>query len=334
MYHKLKVWLIGFATVFIFSPVYSQLHSCPVNINFSAGDLSSWSAKTGLLGGASKNYPAPNNGLKIISEFSIPPVGIKVITASTNDLYGGFQTIPVINGYSYGYSVQIGSTTNSYDLHSDATNPGGFTRSITYDINVPAGPATVPYTMTYAYAMVLENGTHNSNEQPLFKATLVANGSVITCASPQYYLPTLNDAGGNPGDTGATLDSAAAIANGFRNSPVPFLTHAGTNNTAGTLLYDVWTKGWTEVTFDLSPYRGQQVTLTFEADNCVPGGHFAYAYFALRDVCAGLKMSGDTLACTNSVVNYSIPALDNATYDWSAPTGWTIESGSNGNTIN
>ena len=175
MHHKLKVWLLGFSTVFIFSPVYCQLQSCPVNINFSAGDLSSWSAKTGLLGGASRNYPAPNNGVKVISEYSIPPVGIKVITTSTNDLYGGFQTIPVINGYSYGYSVQIGSTTNSYDLHSDATNPGGFTRSITYDINVPAGPATVPYTMTYAYAMVLENGTHNSNEQPLFKATLVAN---------------------------------------------------------------------------------------------------------------------------------------------------------------
>jgi gliding motility-associated-like protein len=261
-------------------------------------------------------------------------VGIKVITTSTNDLYGGFQTIPVINGYSYGYSVQIGSTTNSYDLHSDATNPGGFTRSITYDINVPAGPATVPYTMTYAYAMVLENGTHNSNEQPLFKATLVANGNVITCASPQYYLPTLNNAGGNAGDTGATLDSAAAIANGFKNSSVPFLTHAGTNNTAGTLLYDVWTKGWTEVTFDLSPYRGQMVQLTFEADNCLPGAHFAYAYVALRNTCAGLEISGIPVACANTNSEYSVPALAGATYNWTVPPGWTINSGANSNIIN
>jgi len=334
MHHKLKVWLLGFSTVFIFSPVYCQLQSCPVNINFSAGDLSSWSAKTGLLGGASKNYPAPNNGVKVIPEFSIPPVGIKVITTSTNDLYGGFQTIPVINGYSYGYSVQIGSTTNSYDLHSDATNPGGFIRSITYDINVPAGPATVPYTMTYAYAMVLENGTHNSNEQPLFKATLVANGNVITCASPQYYLPTLNNAGGNVGNTGATLDSAAAIANGFKNSSVPFLTHAGTNNTTGTLLYDVWTKGWTEVTFDLSPYRGQMVQLTFEADNCLPGAHFAYAYVALRNTCAGLEISGIPVACANTNSEYSVPALAGATYHWTVPAGWTINSGANSNIIN
>ena len=334
MHQKLKACLISFITFFISFTVFSQLQSCPVNINFSVGDLSSWSAKTGLLGGASKNYPAPNNGVSLIPEYSISPTGIKVITASTSDLYGGFQTIPVINGYSYGYSVQIGSTANSYDLHSMDSNPGGFSRAITYNINVPPGPVSVPYTMTYAYAMVLENGTHNSNEQPLFKATLVANGSVITCASPQYYLPTLNNAGSGPGDTGATLDSAAAIANGFKNSPVPFLTHAGTNNTSGTLLYDVWTKGWTEVTFDLSPYRGQQVTLTFEADNCVPGAHFAYAYVALRNTCAGLEISGNPVSCANTNSEYSVPALAGATYHWTVPAGWTINSGANSNIIN
>jgi len=333
MRYQLKLWLIIFTEFFTFSAAYSQLQSCPTNINFSDGDLSFWSAKTGLLGGPSRDYPAPNNGVSVISEYSIPPVGIKAITSSSADLYGGFATIPVINGYSYGYSVQLGSTANSYDLHSTVENPGGFARSINYVINVPAGPATVPYTMTYAYAMVLENGTHNSNEQPLFKATLVANGSVITCASPKYYLPTFNNAGGS-GNTGATLDSAAAIANGFSNSPVPFLSHAGTNNTTGTLLYDVWTKGWTEVTFDLSPYRGQQVTLTFEADNCLPGAHFAYAYVALRNSCAGLEISGEPVACANSNTMYSVPALAGATYNWTVPAGWTINSGANSNIIN
>ena len=122
----------------------------------------------------------------------------------------------------------------SYDLHSADRTPGGFTRSVTYTISVPAGPANVPYTMTYAYAMVLENGTHNSNQQPLFKATLTAGGTVITCASPSYYLPTFNNAGGGGGGggndqtpTGATLDSAGALANGFKVSPVFFLSHGG-----------------------------------------------------------------------------------------------------------
>jgi len=329
----MAAWLMCVTGVFIFLPVHSQIQSCPANINFSSKDLSFWSAQTGLVNGANKNYPAPNNGISAIPEFTIVTPGIEIITSSTNDLYGSFPTIPVINGYSYGYSVQIGSSATSYDLNSPIPNPGGFTRSITYIINVPPGSVTVPYTMTYAYAMVLENGTHNSNEQPMFKAILSANGNIITCASPHYYLPTFNNAGNGGGGTGATLDTATALANGFTNSPVLFLSHAGQAGGTGTLLRDVWTKGWTEVTFDLSPYRGKQVTLTFEADNCLPGAHFAYAYVALRNSCAGLAISGNPVACTNSSSEYSVPALAGATYSWAVPAGWTINSGNNSNII-
>ncbi|MDP4264955.1 MAG: hypothetical protein Q8941_20675, partial [Bacteroidota bacterium] len=321
-------------TVFIVSPVFSQTQICPVNINFSAGDLSFWSANTGLLGGATQAYPGPNNGLSIIPEYTIPPAGIKVITSLSADLYGGFPTIPTINGYPYGYSIQIGSTSTSFDLHASVSNPGGFTRSVTYTINVPPGSVTVPYTMTYAYAMVLENGTHNSNQQPLFKAILSTHDSIITCASPQYYLPTFNDANPGTGSTGATLDTATALANGFTNSPILFLSHAGTAGGNGVLLRDVWTKGWTEVTFDLSPYRGQQVNLTFESDNCAPGAHFAYAYVALRNTCAGLQISGNPVACFNTPINYSIPSLAGATYQWTIPPGWSVNSGANSNIIN
>jgi gliding motility-associated-like protein len=331
---KVKIFLTCCATVLISSPLFSQLQSCPANINYASGDLSFWSAKTGLVSGVFQDYPAPNNGVSVLSEYSISTIGVKVITSSYNDAFGAFPTIPNINGYSYGYSVQIGSPSTSWDLHSTIPNPGGFTRSVTYIINVPAGSTAVPYTMTYAYAMVLENGTHNSNQQPLFKATLSTNDSIITCASPQYYLPTFNNAGGGTGGTGATLDTAAAIANGFTVSPVLFLSHAGQNNTGGILLQDVWTKGWTEVTFDLSPYRGRQVTLTFESDNCTPGAHFAYAYVALRNTCAGLQISGNPIACTNNNITYSVPALAGAIYNWIVPTGWTINSGANSNIIN
>jgi gliding motility-associated-like protein len=334
MIKKVKIFLIGFVAVFISCPVFSQIQSCPANINFATGDLSFWSASTGLVNGGTLNYPAPNNGVSVIPEYTISPTGIRVITSSFNDLYGDFPTIPVINGTSYGYSVQIGSNVTSFDLHANVGNPGGFTRSVTYLINVPPGSVTVPYTMTYAYAMVLENGTHNSNQQPLFKAILSTRDSIITCASPQYYLPTFNNAGGGSGGLGATLDTAAALANGFTNSPVLFLSHAGTGGAGGILLQDVWTKGWTEVTFDLSPYRGQQVSLTFESDNCTPGAHFAYAYVALRNTCAGLEISGNPVACTNTPTTYSVPSLANAAYSWTVPAGWTINSGANSNIIN
>jgi gliding motility-associated-like protein len=332
MIYKLMRLLVCCAALLFVSPVFSQNQACPVNINFSSGDLSFWSAKTGLVNGPSINYPAPNNGVSFIPEYSIPITGIAVIANPGTDLYGSFPTIPAINGYSYGYSIQIGSNATSYDLHSATANPGGFTRSVIYTINVPAGPVTTPYTMTYAYAMVLENGTHNSNEQPLFKATLSTPDSVITCASPQYYLPTFGNVG--TGSTGATLDTLTALANGFTNSPVLFLSHAGQQGGGGVLLRDVWTKGWTEVTFDLSAYRGQQVKLTFETDNCAPGAHFAYAYVALRNTCAGLQISGPLVACTNSTSTYSIPALAGASYNWTVPPTWTINSGNNTNIIN
>ncbi|MBL7739923.1 MAG: gliding motility-associated C-terminal domain-containing protein [Chitinophagaceae bacterium] len=327
-------WLILCTTVLIAGNTFAQLQSCPVNISFSSGDLSLWAARTGLVNGNNQNYPAPNTGVTSIPEYTISTTGIRVITTPGTDLYGSFPTIPSINGYAYSYSLQIGSTATSWDLNSGSSNPGGFTRSVTYTINVPAGPASVPYTMTYAYALVLENGTHNSNQQPMFRATLNTPDSVITCASPQYYLPTFNNAGGGgTGSTGATLDTATAIANGFTLSPVLFLSHAGTGGNAGTLLQDVWTKGWTEVTFDLSAYRGQQVTLTFESLNCTPGAHFAYAYVALRNTCAGLQISGNPVACANSTFTYSIPSLAGATYSWTVPAGWTINSGANTNII-
>ena len=173
MYYKLMKCLIISIGIFSIHTANCQMQACPPNINFASGDLSFWAARTGLVNGPSTNYPAPNSGVSTIPEYTITTTGIQVITSSANDLYGGFPTIPTINGYAYNYSVKLGSNSTSYDLHSTSNNPGGFQRSITYLINVPAGPATVPYTMTYAYAMVLENGTHNSDEQPMFKATLM-----------------------------------------------------------------------------------------------------------------------------------------------------------------
>ncbi|MCO5235263.1 MAG: gliding motility-associated C-terminal domain-containing protein [Chitinophagaceae bacterium] len=317
------------------APSFSQDQSCPFNINFSEGNLSLWSAQTGLVNGLTRQYPAPNSGVSAIQEYGISTTGIQVITTPGTDKYGGFSTIPTINGYTYNYAIKLGSDATSWDIRSNDRNPGGFVRSVTYVVNVPAGAPSDPYTMTYAYALILENGTHNSNQQPVFTATIKGPAGIITCASPSYYLPTFNNAGGGDSraSTGATLDSATAIANGFSLSPTLFLSHSGQNNNNGVWLQDVWTKPWTEVTFDLSAYRGQQVTLTFEASNCVPGAHFAYAYIALRDDCGGLDISGYRDACTNTSTTYSIPALANSTYTWTVPPGWQIVSGDDTNII-
>ncbi|MFK4980054.1 hypothetical protein, partial [Klebsiella pneumoniae] len=80
----------------------------------------------------------PENGT------SLP--GIQVLTSNSFDAFGGFSTIPVINGYDYGYSIMLGSTS----ISSSNGGKGGYIRGISYSIQVPNGFG--PYTMTYAYA--------------------------------------------------------------------------------------------------------------------------------------------------------------------------------------
>lgn len=335
MKYILPVCLLLFAY-----PVLAQQQACPPNSNFGMGDLNFWGAYVGNNQGGngpsaikdtfSSALPAPAGtiGATGIDEYQLPgTLGIQVLTASGIDRFGGFSTIPNINGYRYTNSVLLGSTSITRGGGGVA---GGYVRGIKYQIAVPTSVISQPYTMTYAYAMVLENGTHNSINQPLFSATLQVHDSVITCASPKYFLPTLNNA--NNGTNGATLDSATAIAEGFTVSNVPS-PNMNTTNGLGGYLQDVWWKGWTEVTFDLSPFRGDTVTLTFEADNCVPGGHFAYAYVALRNICDGLLITGDTVACIGTKMTYAIPGLGGATYSWAVPSDWTISSGAQTNIL-
>lgn len=329
-------YLLPALVIFIVQSNYAQTQSCPLNNNFSLGNLTHWQAYTD--NNAQGNVPSQNRkvydsstaapagtlGNSVIYEHNLPSVpGIQILSNSSTDPYGKFATIPTINGYKYTNSILLGST--SITRNNGSGVGGGYVRGVSYRINVPAGSSDEPYTMTYAYAMVLENGTHNSAQQPLFSATLTANNTVISCASPSYFLPTLNNA--DTRGSGAILDTALAESQGFYLSDLSSPnSNPNSQNPGAEHLRDVWAKGWTEVTFDLAPWRGQQVVLTFETDNCVPGGHFAYSYVALRKSCDGLDISGPAVACIGSTLTYSIPALTGAKYQWSVPSDWSIVS--------
>ncbi|HXD77571.1 MAG TPA: gliding motility-associated C-terminal domain-containing protein [Puia sp.] len=332
----MKKFIPVLSLLLLTNAVFSQSQVCPLNSNWSLGNLTHWWAYTGNNAGGNdslderqkydSSFGPPNGtlGVTSIPEYTLPSVpGIQVLSASSTDPYGGFATIPNINGYQYTNTIKLGSTQITHGGNGGAQ--GGYVRGVKYRINVPPGPSTEPYTMTYAYAMVLENGTHNSDDQPLFSATLTAGDSIVHCASPRYFLPTFNNT--DSGGIGATLDTALAKSQGFALSLKVSPNSNPNGGPNATHLQDVWYKPWTEVTFDLSPYRGQQVVLTFETDNCVPGGHFAYSYIALRNVCAGLQINGDTSACINSTLTYSIPGLTGATYSWSVPPDWSIVAG-------
>jgi len=256
--------LFALSSFFMGGISYAQNQACPVNINFADGALNHWFAYTGTFAqntprdiankqvyDSTSAYPTGTIGTQSLPEYiGGGGQGVRVLTTNSSDAFGGFATIPTINGYNYKYAVLLGST-------SVNSSPGGFFRGIGYQVDVPAG--TGPYTMTYAYAMVLENGNHESVQQPLASATLYTSNGIIDCASPKYFLPT----------SGGTLDQAAAIANGFRQSQVPTPNTTGSNNNTP---YRVWTKDWTEVTFDLQAYRGQKVTLVLRLKIVYPEG--------------------------------------------------------------
>ena len=339
MKHFLPVVLL-----FIVQSGFGQSQTCPLNNNFSLGSLTHWQAYTGNNAGGNgpgtvkQTYdsgvaaPSGTIGNSLIYEYGLPSTpGIQIISNSTMDPYGNFLTIPKINGYQYTNSILLGST--AITRSSGGGTGGGYVRKVSYRINVPAGLPTEPYTMTYAYAMILENGTHNSAQQPLFSATLTTDDSIISCASPQYFLPTLNNADSR--GSGAKLDTALAESQGFYLSPLNSPnSNPNSQNAGAEHLRDVWAKNWTEVTFDLSPWRGKQVVLTFETDNCVPGGHFAYSYVTLRNTCAGLDVSGPPVACIGSTLTYSVPGLTGATYNWSVPSDWSIVGSTDSSVVN
>lgn len=328
-------YLVTIILCFEVLSAWGQNQACPININFSESNLNHWFSYTGQFQRNSSrdkgtqtfydsisNFPNGTLGANIIPEFGLSNNGIEVQTANFKDPFGDFETIPTINGYYYGYSVRVGSSTiNSNQTRN--TNNGGLFRGLGYTINVPPGASTEPYVVTYAYAMVLESASHVSDQVPMFTATLTTSTGTIDCANAMYYLPT------NGTGNSFVLDVAAAKQKGFALSSTPSPNVNGNNNDPQLR---VWTKGWTEVIFDLAKYRGQQVTLSFEADNCVPSGHFAYAYVALKNICEGLQISGPIQACVNGDQTYSIPELTGGSYSWTIPTGWKMVTDS-GNII-
>ena len=131
---------------------YAQTQVCPLNSNFSLGNLTHWAAYTGnnaagnpttdTLGYDSTNAaPAGTFGASTIPEFNLPSVnGIQILSVSSIDPFGGFPTIPKINGYQYTNTIMLGSTSITHS--SSGGTGGGYVRGVRYRINVPPGPVT------------------------------------------------------------------------------------------------------------------------------------------------------------------------------------------------
>ncbi len=149
--------------------VFGQATTCPPNIDFEAGDFSSWQCMVGTtsaVGGQNIINLTPSNPIKGRHE---------IISADNNpgvDFYGKF---PMLCPYGGRYSVKLGNE-----------QVGSQAEGLSYTFQVPTTIDT--FTFTYFYAVVFEDPSHAHYEQPRFFVTAydVATGQIVNCASFDY----------------------------------------------------------------------------------------------------------------------------------------------------
>jgi gliding motility-associated-like protein len=178
--------LLTVAFTLLFKVTFSQIASCPPNLDFEAGNLSNWQCQ---IGSTSSN--GIQNNITLVP--SPPLAGRHEIISATSlpamDPYGGF---PKLCPYGGNYSVKLGNT-----------NTGSEAEGMSYSFIVP--PTVDTFTFTYFYAIVLEDPGHPISDQPRFFVTAyeVATGNIINCASYNYvsssslpgFLPAPNNSG-------------------------------------------------------------------------------------------------------------------------------------------
>ena len=221
---------------------------CPTNIDFETGDVSNWDCFAGKTSSA--------NGINYITLAPSSPIPGRhqiTTTASGNDPYGGF---PQLCPYGGNYSVKLGNDSIGYGAE-------GMSYTFTVPNNVDV------FSLTYCYAVVLQNPNHSSFEQPRFfvSAYDVLTGVQISCASYNFV--------------------ATANLPGFQKSAKD-----------ASVLY----KTWSPVSLKLSGMANRLVRLEFKTADCTLGGHFGYAYFDVVAGCSNVLATAPYCIETNSVV--------------------------------
>ncbi len=244
-----------------FTPVPTA-GNCPPNIDFEYGDFSNWYCYTGLVG-------TNQQGNNIVTMFNntpstnAPVAGRhRMIVAAANselDYYGGFPINPP-NGS--GHAIKLGND----DIHDSA-------EKVRYIIHVPVN--AVDFSVTFQYAVVLENPVNNTRHTPDQKPRMTAQvidattNTVVQCADFLYV--------------------AAGSIPGFYNSAVD---------------PNVKCKAWTPVFVNLRAYAGKTLYLEFLTADCTLGAHFGYGYV---DVGPCNEPVTSQYQCAPSVANFTAP---------------------------
>ncbi len=170
------------------------------------------------------------------------------------NLPGGQQVIVTGNGLDPYGNFPVVAPGGNFSLRLGDNQVGGRADRIQQTFLVSAANAF----FTYRYAVVLQDPGHVPAQQPAFVIEMFdQNNNPIPCS---YYAV-----------------QAGPNIPGFQNG-------------ANGVVY----KPWSNVSIDLTPYIGQNVTIRFTTYDCSLGGHFGYAY--LDGICdAFMTIQNDTI---------------------------------------
>jgi gliding motility-associated-like protein len=292
------------------SPNQTLSGSCN-NLDFSAGNTSSWTGQWNNASSALNMYDQTNQqsyGYGNLTVNGLNSNGFNSMSFVHEICNGGNDPLVPINRVPPGhsYSLRLGSD-SAYYAALAVNNGGNYTYPAPYPffhqvISNTFSVTAASQTITYWYAVVLDQtGTngHPSQDQPYFRIRMYdASGQEITCARYDVNVTQASSIGGFQSVYDAT----------------------------GT--YQFYYKNWTPVLIPLLQYVGQTVTITFETSDCDKGGHFGYAYLAVD--CAPLALvTHQPQPCVGGNTTMTAPT-GLAAYSWTGPsivganTGQTI----------
>ncbi|QPH40271.1 gliding motility-associated C-terminal domain-containing protein [Pedobacter endophyticus] len=234
---------------------------CPENVGFENGNFQNWKLYTGIT-------TAVNHINSIETHRVSRPANSRHAMISDKrliDPYGKFKVIPPTAG---NFVVKLGN---------DGT--GNQADGISYLITVPENRPE--FTLTYQYAVVLEEPNHLPSEQPRFVARVkdVEKNEYIGCVSFEYI-------------------STSSLPGFQKCKPKE------------SIIY----KDWTPVTMNLSGYQGKKLELEFISADCTLGGHFGYAYVDVGNLCGDMVI-GNNLCESADHLSVSGPR-GFQTYNW------------------
>lgn len=145
---------------------------------------------------------------------------------------------------------------------------------------------------SYRYAVVLNDGGHPANEQPYFQISVLDSLGQPVNACAQYYV-------------------AAGTSN------------IGFTNCNGQTYY----RPWTTVSFDLSAFVNQSITVRFQAAGCIWGGHYAMAYIDAS--CSSIADAVTATFCPGSPGAFLVGPPGFGDYQWYYPNGSPIVGATN-----